>query len=102
MAWRIVKQPNGCYARFSDVVDDFTHMNMTREEALDVCLHEGGDALAENKLKNADEDQVLLGTVPKDAPKGLHRWHHSLEKIRIIHGPKTMGERVKSDQEHKP
>ncbi len=31
MGWRFVKQPNGRYARFSEIVDDFTHHNMTPE-----------------------------------------------------------------------
>ena len=28
----IVKQPNGRYARWSSIVDDFTHMNYKRDE----------------------------------------------------------------------
>lgn len=28
MAWRIVRQPNGKLARFSDIVDNFTHTNI--------------------------------------------------------------------------
>lgn len=35
MGWQIVKQPNGRYARYSKVVDDFTPMNFTAEEMVD-------------------------------------------------------------------
>jgi hypothetical protein len=35
MAWRIVKQPNGLLARFSDVVDNFTAVDMTKQEAIE-------------------------------------------------------------------
>jgi hypothetical protein len=38
MAWRIVKQPNGLYARFSDIVDNFTHYNMDRNEAIETYM----------------------------------------------------------------
>lgn len=31
MAWRIVKQPNGLFASFSDIVDHFTYTDMTQE-----------------------------------------------------------------------
>jgi hypothetical protein len=37
MAWRIVKQPDGLYSRFSEVVDDFTHRDMTKLEAYELC-----------------------------------------------------------------
>ena len=34
MNWRVIRQPDGKYARFSDIVDDFTHFDLTREEIL--------------------------------------------------------------------
>jgi hypothetical protein len=80
MAWRIVKQPNGLYARFADPVDHFTHYNMNREEAIRTCIEEYdcSTAEAESKLGRADED------VNWDGTKG--RWKESLETIRMIHG----------------
>lgn len=58
MAWRIVVQPNGKYARWSDIVDDFTHMEMTREEALAECRqHVGmGELESERKVANAERE----------------------------------------------
>ncbi len=38
MAWRIVKQPNGKFARFSENVDDFTDYDMTEQEAIAYCV----------------------------------------------------------------
>ncbi len=35
MTWRIVQQPNGKFGRFSEAVDDFTHMNLTESEAVE-------------------------------------------------------------------
>lgn len=58
MAWRIVKQPNGLYARFADPVDTFTHYDMTREEAIEECRHYLGMGVveAEPKVGNADRE----------------------------------------------
>ena len=36
MAWRIVVQPNGKYAKFSDVVDNFTDYDMTKDEVFEL------------------------------------------------------------------
>ncbi len=74
MAWRFVKQPNGLYARFSDIVDDFTHYSMTPEgilrsgpEKWDV-----GPPTLRDKIGTAD-----------DSPE---RFEEELETIRLIHG----------------
>jgi hypothetical protein len=79
MAWRIVKQPDGLYARFADPVDHFTAYNMTRDEALQECIEVGcSTAEAEVKLEGADEDITMSG--------GKGRWADSVETIRVIHG----------------
>lgn len=74
MAWRIVKQPNGQYARFSEIVDNFTSMCMTRDEAVEECKRYPGIGAseAEQKVSNADND-----------PK---RWEEALGIIRTVHG----------------
>lgn len=56
MAWRIVVQPDGKYARFSEVVDDFTHIDMTREEAVRLCRWEIGHEEGSKKVARADAD----------------------------------------------
>lgn len=53
MPWRIVVQPNLRYARFSTVVDGFTHTDMTREEALEVCRGYPGFGVLEAEEKVA-------------------------------------------------
>lgn len=63
---RLVKQPNGLYARFSTVVDDFTHVNMNREEAVESVDGYGF------KLAAADMEP--------------DRWQEALHDIRIVHG----------------
>jgi len=95
MPSRIVKQPNGLLARFSTVVDDFTHYGMTEEEALEVCRDEMGRVEAEAKVQRGlDDDLTGLGVKdPKD--DGLNRWRGSLHIIEIVHGKETLDERVK-------
>ena len=72
MAWRIVKQPNGKYAKFVDTVDDFTEYDMTREEAVKLCQEEIGLNAGKIKVDRADE-----------APT---RWDDALRTIQEIHG----------------
>ena len=79
MAWRIVQQPNGKFARFSDVVDDFTHYDMTEEEAFDLCFERMGRREAQEKVAAA-----------KRHPE---RYEDEIETIRIIHGSSVVVER---------
>ena len=73
MGWRIIKQPDGSYARFSDIVDDFTHLNMTREEAIQACADHDCDRWgAEGKVQRAEKN-----------PK---RFNQALRTIELIHG----------------
>jgi len=79
MAWRIVQQPDGKLARFSDVCDDFTDVDLTYDEALDECIRHGMSVMdAIEKVKRGIE-------------AGNARYLESLEIIRSIHG-----------REHKP
>ena len=84
MAWRIVKQPNGQLARFSDVVDDFTHMNMSYEEAVALCDEKMGTNAAIEKVRAGVEDwkpwtNGVLGN-------GEERWLESIATIEDVHG----------------
>lgn len=92
MAWRFVKQPNGLLARFSDVVDDFTHYNMTHQEALEVCKNERGlsDEDAREKIQRGVEDWKPWTNGVKGG--GLDRWLDSLDAIRRVHGDKRAHE----------
>ena len=82
MAWRVVKQPNGLYAIFSEVVDDFTVYDMTREQAVQECYQKmvrGMDVEAEAKVARAEA-----------APQ---RFEQEIATVRAIHGEKEALER---------
>lgn len=89
MASRIVKQPNGKLARFSEVVDNITHYNMDIDEAILVCREDGisVDAAIEkvqrgiNDLDQYDNSKVGSGT---------DRWVEALRIIEEQHGKKEL------------
>ncbi len=58
MGWRFVTQPNGLLARFSEVVDDFTHYDLSWEEAISICTddHKMYFEHAEIKVNRAAEN----------------------------------------------
>lgn len=82
MAWRIVVQPNGYLARFSDIVDMFTHYDMTESDAYDVCLDDLG--------RNDAKDKVSRGV-----SAGLQRFYDEIERIRLVHGDAKADEVVR-------
>lgn len=84
MAWRIVKQPNGFYARFSDIVDNFTHMNMTEDEAHTLCRGFMGEDEARRKVRAGVEDWKPW--TEENPGNGSERWDDSLETIQMVHG----------------
>ena len=72
MGWRIIKQPTGLFARWSDIVDDFTDYNMTESEAYGTCVLLGGEAVAAAKMLRA-----------KESPE---RFEEAIADIRDVHG----------------
>jgi hypothetical protein len=80
MAWRMVLQPNGLFARFSDVVDDFTHWNYNREQAVALCVEEG--------LHISDAEAKV-----QRAQASPQRYSEELETIEMIHGAVRRKER---------
>jgi hypothetical protein len=94
MPRRIVKQPNGLFAEFSTIVDDFTILNMTEAEAYDHCRSEMGIDDAHKKIERARTDEKYIHVFPALRGDGLWRWRHELETIRDIHGVNIARNRV--------
>lgn len=94
MGWFFLKQPNGKLARFSDVVDDFTHHDLTEAEALSYCSSSMGSIQAAEKVRRAldDEDRWKPG-VKHETVDGLGRWRDALKTVEAIHGKATREER---------
>ena len=76
MSSRFLMQPNGKLACFSTIVDNFTHANLTEEEALAAAFEDMGRDAAEAKVARG----VARGI---DAEGG---WNECLNTIRLFHG----------------
>ena len=89
MAWRFVQQPNGKLARFSDIVDHFTDVDMTDSEAYIIGIfdYDCTPSSANKKIRAAREDWLpwtsKINPVHGD---GLARWRDSIETIALLHG----------------
>jgi hypothetical protein len=92
----IVKQPNGLYARFSSIVDDFTDLNLSKRQAYRLCRQTMGIAQAQDAISAANSDSVVLypGEEMPEAQAGLRRWQRCLNTIRIIHGERVANTRA--------
>lgn len=91
MPSQIVQQPDGRFARFSTIVDDFTHLNCTDQEMLEVLLQEGlNNGEAWNKIVRAKLNCAHLDHAVASEP--LARWNACLETIREVHGEKKVEE----------
>lgn len=77
MAWRIIRQPNGGYARFSEIVDHFTCYDMNEEEAREECKREPGMGQLESeaKVRRANENPQRF----EEAVKIIKRVHGAAE-----------------------
>lgn len=84
MPARWMLQPNGKLARFSTVVDDFTHYDCTSKEALDEEIEDAKGALVE-KVRRGEGRRL-------DSPLG---WNESLETIRELRGEKALKKTLK-------
>lgn len=100
VAWRIVKQPNGLLARFSDIVDNFTELNMTEPEAVELCSKV-------YDLSMPDAMRKVLAGVEDWKPwtigergDGLSRWRDSLEKIQTVHGDEASQKVLQAVEDH--
>ena len=83
MAWRIVQQPNGFLARFSEIVDDFTHYNMSLEAAITLCIEKYGMSREEALLK-----------VQRGIDAGQQRFDEAIDIITTMHGQQCATERI--------
>jgi len=93
MAWRFVQTPDGKFARFSDIVDNFTDYNMTFEEAVELCKAHNkyptnsiDDIYMTNLFKDELNDREARSKVQRAVNNADTRWAEALDTIRIVHG----------------
>jgi hypothetical protein len=100
MAWRLVIQPNGLFARFSTVVDDFTHYDMDEAEVLRTAFAEWdcGEETARRKIDSAKREADPYkheGYWSAEAPSRppLSRFRECISIVRDVHGLEAAKER---------
>jgi hypothetical protein len=91
MGRRVVKQPNGLYAIFSSICDDFVLLDANREEILEELIFRNGADADLKALDRADADQIDHRKNMKS--DGLNRWRDALDLIEAVHGKATADER---------
>ncbi len=75
----IMLQPFGVlFARFSPIVEDFTHVGLTRSEAADLLADDLGRRAVEQALTDAEE---------RCKREGSAQWYTCLDILERVHGP---------------
>jgi len=78
-------------ARFSEVVDNITHYNLTPDEAIGFCVneHKMSEADAREKvMRGINDDTIGLSLSALWPSDGLRRWRDAMETIEAMHGRK--------------
>jgi len=80
----ISKQPNGLYCRFSNVVDCLTHINLTYDEYIQLCVNKWGESAradAIDVLENYTHDfsEVLSKFIPNNI--SINEFREQLKEI---------------------
>lgn len=91
MARQIIKQPNGKYAVFSSICDDFIHINATPEE---IMVDWKNDGLLDAAAKVPEIIHELESGIK---PLGFsYTWEKALEMIKEINGEEALEEVLKN------
>lgn len=75
----IARQPNGLYCRYSDIVDNITHHNMTEEDYIEVCV-ERAKKEAKEILKKAKPFSEVLERLYPDTKRDLEGMNKILKE----------------------
>lgn len=78
----IIKQPNGYYAIFSTIVDNFTVVDCSRDDLIEEFMER------ERELITQKVDRILAALEAGEKPYNQFTmsWEEALETIREVHG----------------
>lgn len=89
MKWRIIKQPNGKYARFSFLSNNFTHMNMSKAKVKTICNYYTDIKTVMSLIKAADSPVYNYS---------YYSWDSCINTMSISHGAKEIKKIKKIDK----
>lgn len=75
----IAKQPNGLYCRYSDIVDNITHHNMTEEDYIELCVERAKEE-ARIILEQARPFERVLEALYPDTKRDLKNMNKILKE----------------------
>lgn len=75
----IAKQPNGLYCRYSSIVDNITHHNMTEEDYIELCVERAKEE-ANEILKRAKPFSEVLSRLYPDTRRDLRGMNKILKE----------------------
>lgn len=75
----IAKQPNGLYCRYSTIVDNITHYNMTKEEYIAFYLERAREEAIRN-LENALSFDTVIDNLYPDTKRDLKKMNEILKE----------------------
>ena len=79
----IAKQPNGLYCRYSGVVDNITHYNMTEEDSIELCVERAKEE-AKIILEQASPFKSVLEHLYPDTKRDLKKMNKILKECGSI------------------
>lgn len=79
MAGFIAKQPNGLYCRYSSVVDNITHYNMTEEDYIEFYVERAKEE-AREILEHAVPFEMVVSALYPDTKRDLRKMNDILKE----------------------
>ena len=79
MAGFIAKQPNGLYCRYSSIVDNITHHNMTENDYIELVVSRAKEEAIEILEKAVSFDMVVSSLYP-DTKRDLRKMNEILKE----------------------
>ena len=75
----IAKQPNGLYCRYSSVVDNITHYNMTEDDYIELVVERAKEEAREILERAMSFDMVISSLYP-DTKRDLRKMNEILKE----------------------
>lgn len=79
MAGFIAKQPNGMYCRYSSIVDNITHYNMTEDDYIELVVSRAKEE-AREILEHARPFDMVVSSLYPDTQRDLRKMNEILKE----------------------
>jgi hypothetical protein len=87
MGQQVIKQPNGSYAVWSSIVDNFILLNASKEEIVEYYI-----ARESKRVKELVDELVERADNPDSGNQFTLSYESALDRISRVHGPEEVEE----------